>query len=103
MDQDCEVCTESYWRPGSAAVTGTTDDPNRRLNAAIRAAHMVLAEDDPVPPPETTLLTIVRAALDARALLAGASSRWPSAICLHLLLEALILFCAQPDFELEAV
>ena len=103
MDHDCEVCTESNWRPGSSAVTITIGDPNGRLTAATSVAHMVLAEHDLAPPPEVTLLTIVRAALDARALLAGASLTWPSTVRLRLLLETLILFCVQPDFESEGI
>ena len=103
MDHYYEVCTESNRRPGTAAVAITTEEPAVCLTAATRVAHMVLAEHDLALPPEGTLLTVVRAALDARALLVGASLTWPSAIRLRLLLETLILFCVQPDLEAEAI
>jgi hypothetical protein len=101
MDQDYEVCIESSWRAGGEAVNGDTDDSRSHLTNAVRVAHTVLAEHDLTLPYECTLLAIVEAALDARALLARASIQWPSPIRLQLLLEALILFCAQADFEEE--
>ena len=101
MDQDYGVCIESSWRPGRIVVTGNTEDPNGRLTSAIRVAHTVLEEHDLTLPREGTLRAIVETALDARALIAGASIQWPSPIRLHLLLEALILFCFRSDFEEE--
>jgi|ERR1039458_6498095 hypothetical protein len=103
MDQDYGVCIESSWRPGRLAVTGNTEDPNGRLTSAIRVARIVLVEHDLTLPYEDTLRAIVGAALDARALVAGASIQWPSPIRLQLLLEALILFCSQSDFQEEGL
>lgn len=103
MDHDCEAGIESNWRPGRTAVATTIEEPTGRLTAATRVAHIVLAEHDLPPVPELTLTTIVRAALDARAILAGASLTWPSTVRLRLLLETLILFCAQPDLESEGI
>jgi hypothetical protein len=73
----------------------------RSLSSHIRHASEVLEEHDIEVPNESTIVRIVTVALDARALLAGVSIRFPSADCLRSLLEILVLFCAEPYPELE--
>jgi hypothetical protein len=73
----------------------------RSLSGHIRHASEVLEEHDIEVPDQSTIIRIVTVALDARALLAGVSIRFPSADRLRSLLEILVLFCAEPYAQAE--
>jgi hypothetical protein len=73
------------------------------LSGHIRHALEVLEEHDIEAPDDSTMVGIVRGVLDARALLAAVSMRFPSVDRLRALFEDLILLCTEPHAEAEVV
>jgi hypothetical protein len=71
------------------------------LSRYIRRALNVLAENDIVLPDDSTIVQIVTAALDARALLVAVSIRYPKIDRLQTLFDDLILFCTEPSIQAE--
>jgi hypothetical protein len=71
------------------------------LSGHIRYALEVLEEHDIEIPDESTIVGIVRGVLDARALLAAVSIRFPCVDRLRALFEELILMCTEPHAEAE--
>jgi hypothetical protein len=86
-------CMDSGYDPSSPRIGG--------ISGYIRHAYNALEENDIVLPDDSTIVQIVTAALDARALLVAVSIRYPEIDRLQTLFDNLILFCTEPSIQAE--
>lgn len=91
-------------RPQSACMDSGYDSSRPTIGGLagyIRHTWNVLEENDIVRPDDSTIVQIVTAALDARALLVAVSIRYPETDRLQALFDDLILFCIEPCIQAE--